>query len=392
MKKVAAVVCVILLWTLPLWAAYAQFYPIEIFINPVGVENQVPGSPSEDYSTFSALRISLNKDLPSNKKISNKFILSGSSQWYHQAGKERDFFPFYINPIVRSHFFLSDIVTAGIELNGHFESLYGIDLPDIAKYIDTVSVNGDLFSSGSVAAPPLRMLYNRRGRAIPFFYIALTPDLLMYNAFTFGNSAFTKETFSKLGMIKNDYNILKAESKFIYFSPIHIRFFIAPYVYKNNYLYRTARSAEGLEDINNPLLREEGFGSSFGARYSTFRWGYIEFQTELEKNIDKIFGSNNYKKVLVSLKLENQYFTERFGYIISADFTRHFFTNYVTSSDPSDSDTGRKADKVARVDVMPIINFSRNVSLRPQYDMTYKKDEDGSKKKHRFWLHLHFLW
>lgn len=374
-----------------LLAAYAQFYPIEIFINPIGYQNQIPGAPIEDYTTFSALRVSLNKDLPSNKKVSNKIIFNGSGEWYHQAGKERDYFPFYLNTSIRSHLFLSDIITAGVDLNGNLESVFGIDKPLIGKYDDPLDSLLTLFQSDSTTILPIKMIYNRRGRLIPFFYIALTPDLLMYNGFTFGRSVYSEKYYRTIGMTKNDYDILKAETKLIYFSPIHIRFFIAPYVYKNRYHYTTARDASGYENPNNPLLREEGYGSSFGARYSTFRWGYIEFQVELEKNIDKIFGSNDYKKILLNLKLENQYFTDRFGYIISTDFTRHYFSNFVTSTDVNDED-GKLSDKVYRLDIMPIFNLSKNVSIRPQYDLTFKDNDGTTRTKNRFWLHLHLLW
>lgn len=392
--KLIKAVQLLLISVLPLLAAYAQFYPIEIFVNPIGVQNLTPGADKSDYTTFTGLRVVLNKDLPSNKKISNKFVFNGSAEWFHQSGYERDYFPFYINPIIKSHLFLSDIITAGVEANGNLESLYGIDTPSESALQSDSTVILDSMSGSTAGTflPPYKMLYNVRGRLIPFFYIALTPDLLLYNAYTFGRSYNTEETFSKLGMVKNDYNILKAETKFIYFSNFHVRFFIAPYVYKNNYLYRTARSSDGTENALNPLLREDGYGTSLGARYSTFKWGYIEFQTELEKNIDKIYGSNDYKKLYLNLKMENQYFTERFGYLFSVGFTRYYFSNYVTSTDPADSETGKLADKQFTLDVMPIINFSKNISLRPQYDLYYKEDENGSRTKNRFWLNLHFLW
>ncbi len=401
----------LLLISIVSFGQYAAFYPTEIFFTPVGIQNRIPADTSDSYSTFSALRISLNKDLPSSSFISNKFIFSGSVEKYHQVGLQRDYMPLYLNPVVRSHFFLSDIITLGVDFNGNFESIYGSDAPSKAiPYKDTLDdtfIGKEyLLHKGEETAPnnPLKMLYNRRGRLIPFCYIALTPDLLMYSAFTFGRSNYSQEVLTATGLSKKDYLILKAESKFIYFTPFHIRLFFAPYTFKNNYLETPARSKDGFPNKNNPLLREEGFGASIGARYSTFRWGYVELQSEVERNEDKVFGANSYTKLLFNLKLENQYFTERFGYIIGTEWAKHYFNVYKIDNTPIQSEDEDLSNIVYKLDIMPIINMSRNLSIRPQYDMTYKYDitykyekdnkilDESKQTKHRFWLHIHLLW
>ncbi len=179
-------------------AQYAAFYPMEIFFTPIGFQNRIVGdTDKESYTTFSALRVALNKDIPSPSFMSNKFIFNGSVEQYHKIGKQRNYFPLFLNPVLKSHFFISDVVTLGVEFNGGLESLYGLKEPVMETKQD-VLIN-DLFENDTATAlsyKPVTMIYDRRGRIIPFFYIALTPDLLIYNAFTYGRSSYSKAVFS----------------------------------------------------------------------------------------------------------------------------------------------------------------------------------------------------
>lgn len=349
------------------------FYPIEIFFNPCGYTNQLPGCKPDLYTTFSSLKVVLNKDIPSPERFANTLSFVGNLELYHDFTKARDYTPLSLNPVLKIHFFANDIFTPGLELNGNLESLPGTDL------------NGNVFRYS-----------NFRIRIRPFHYLIVTPNIIFEELITYGRSYNTEKTVmrnveEKPVQVSWDYYILRYDATVIYLSKFHTRFFLAPFCYYNQFL-DIAISESGKINSNGQKLRESGYGCALGLRYSTFTWGFTEAVFEYENNRDLTSGSNSYQKFKINTKWENQYFTERFGYAISFDYIKHDFErvvlDYKQSSD-MESELGRQE---IRFDVMPIFNLNRNVSLRPEFDFFYK-DMPGSTdiKKFRYWLHLHVL-
>ncbi len=354
-------------------AQVVPFYPVEIFFCPAGYTNNLPGNKPELYSSFSSLKVVLNKDLPSSERFSNTVSLITNIIKYHNTTKSRDYHPFSLNPVLTSHFFATDIFTMGLDLAGNVEFLPGLDL-------DRNTFN----------------YQNYRFRVRPFHYVILHPNLIFQQAFTYGISHNTDKTArlnvnDKLEMVSNDYSILKYEFKTIYLSKFHTRFFFIPYYFRTQY---SDVSINAIKKIDNtvPKLNEEGFGLTVGMRYMTFTWGFAEGSFEFERNFDMINDGNSYTKLKFNAKWENQYFTERFGYLLMFDLIRHVSEGDITDFKAL-SDTYQELGQLElRADVMPIFNLNRNVSLRPEFDCVYRNFTDKPNTiKYRYWLHLHVL-
>ncbi len=364
---------VFLIINVPCTAQIVPFYPVEIFFNPCGYTNRLPGCKPDLYSTFSSVKVVLNKDLPSPEKFANTVSFVGNLELYHDITKSRDYTPLSLNPAIRTHLFLSDIFTPGLELNGNLEFLPGTDG-------DTNTIN----------------IKNYRLRIRPFTYLAVAPNILLQQMATFGiskNSDSTQMIFGKdPKMVFRDYYVLKYDLTFIYFTPFHTRIFLAPYGFYNQFEDLPARSEDGTPDYNNPKLREAGFGCAIGFRYQTFTWGFTEGVFEVERNTDLIYDANSYTKLKFNTKWENQYFTERFGYLVMFDWIRHISKNFATGFPDETNLTGELGQLEIRGDVMIILNLNRNVSLRPEFDLIYKTMPGNIKfTKFRYWMHLHIL-
>lgn len=381
-------------------AQYVPFYPLEIYFNPFGYTNSIPGTAATEYTSFSSVKLLLDKDLPSFQKMVNTISFFGTVERYHSITKARDYFPLSLNPKLKTFLFIHSLVTPGLELNGNYEFLPALD------------GNGDIFNHK-----------NYRLRIRPFLYLFVTPNLFINNIVTIGFSRYSDKSGIATGYknvpalnadgslqldshgnpvqtlqqkftpIKKDYSIYKYEGEAIYITPFHVRFFVVPYVYFNLYDELPARSSDGAFNGDNPPLRERGIGSAFGLRYRTFRWGYAEGAIELERNIDEIFDYNSYVKLQGNVKWENQYFTDWFGFMLMADITRHFSTHTIQVF-PEESETyGELGALEIRGDVMFIFNLNRNISIRPEYDLIYKELSNYQTfKKSRFWMHLHIFY
>ncbi|MGM0461675.1 MAG: hypothetical protein ACQEQ4_04565 [Fibrobacterota bacterium] len=390
MNKILGI-CILLSLAVSLHAQYAAFYPTEIYIGLAGLQNQVPGENADEFFPFSSLRLVLNEDLPGPKFMDTKFSFDGGMEKFHHIGRHRGYTPIYVNPKITAHFFPADVVTAGVEFNVNYETLFALDL----SHTDSGASGGSLdpfYPDIQQNTNVVESLYDLRGRIIPFVYIAVTPDLLLYSALTTGRSSYSQPVDRGFGAYKNDYTIYKVEAKSIYLTPFNMRFFVSPYIYRNTYTELPARDADGLPDPKNPLLREDGAGAAFGVRSDSYRWGYVELQGEIESNRDRIFGANNYQKIFASIKAENQYFTDLFGYIAGVEYTDFSFDGIVTTTETDDGEDGILADETYRLDLMTIFNLNRVMSIRPQYDMIYKNVTDNETVKHRFWCHFHLLW
>ncbi len=355
------------------YSQIVPFYPIEIFFNPCGYTNSIPGCKPDLYTTFSSLKVVLNKDLPSTPKLTNTLSFVGNIELYHSITKSRAYHPFSLNPAIRTHFFMNDVFTPSLEVNGNVEFLPGVDL------------NGNLFR-----------YTNYRIRVRPFFYLIISPNVIFEQIFTYGKSYNTEKTaMATLNgppeLVSRDYYIMRYEATGVYFSKFHTRFFLSPYVFKNQY-YDLATAGNGKIDKSSPKLNEMGFGGAFGMRYSTFTMGYAEGVFEIERNLDVSSDANTYTKYKFTTKWENQYFTERFGYAVMFDVIRHDFVHAVYNFQAKTDDEKELGRLEIRFDVMPIINLNRNVSVRPEFDLFYK-DVPGPNdtRKYRYWLHLHVL-
>lgn len=385
------------------------YYPIEIFFSPLGYTNQLPGCNPDLYTTQSSLKIVLNKDLPSTERVNNTITILGNLDFIHSLNNARDYFPFMINPALRTHFFANDIFTLGLDINGNVENSPGI------------KKNLRVFRS-----------VNYRLRIRPFLYQIISPNLIFHQMLTYGVSKFDEKTgvegkittkvdtfkvnnangmetdsieivksaSTEIFMVYRDYNVYKYEAKFIYFTPFHTRIFFVPFVFYNQYKDLPARDSSGVTDPTNIKLRETGGGFALGLRYSTFSWGFTEAAFEYERNVDLIHAANSYTKYKLSTKWENQYFTQRFGYMLMFNWIKHVSDNFATGFPEESNISGVLGQVEINLDVMPIINLNRNVSLRPDFYFIYKdlpsSGEETIKgrediKKFRYSLHLHIL-
>ncbi|KMQ52747.1 hypothetical protein CHISP_0516 [Chitinispirillum alkaliphilum] len=389
-----------LLWITGADAQFVTFYPIEIYFNPVGYTNLIPGEQPDDYSTFSSVRLILDKDLPSFGNFANTISLFGSVERYHSITAANDFYPLSLNPVLKSFWFAHPLVTPGVEINTNY---------DFLPYFNS---NGNIERAS-----------NFRVRARPFMYVFLTPNLFFNSKFTYGRSIYSKPNAMNVGfsevpmtnpdgstvyddfgspkmtlypeieMIRNDYSIYRYDLETVYLLPFFTQLFISPYVFYNTYDELPARSADGSFKTDNPPLRERGFGAAVGMRTHSFRWGYGDGVFEYEKNFDDVFGHNSYHKLRFSTRWENQYFTERFGYRLLFDYTRHLSSHEVIGFSPETNEPETLGATEIRGDMTMIFNLNRNVSIRPQYDFIYREfPQDRTMSKSRYWLNLHVIY
>lgn len=381
------------------FAQIVPFYPIEIFFCPLGYTNNLPGCDPKLYTTLSSLKIVLNKDLPSTEKFSNTVSLVSNIIKYHYHTKSRNYHPFSLNPTITSHFFASDIFTLGLDLVGNLEFIPGSKIdPKTVENLNTSLVNNPELSSEFLQSRYFETFnyQNYRFRIRPFHYVILTPNVILQQIFTYGKSYNTEKTAKlnsvmKFDMISNDYQILRYDVKAIYLTKFHTRIFLVPYYFKTQF-NEIAINEKKQIDKTLPKLKEEGFGCAFGMRYMTFTWGFAEGSFEYERNFDLTYGGNSYTKLKFNAKWENQYFTERFGYLLMFDFIRHISEGAIsdfTVNTELDTELGQYE---IRTDIMPIFNINRNVSIRPEFDFIYRNFSDKpNSTKYRYWLHLHVL-
>ncbi len=108
--------------------------------------------------------------------------------------------------------------------------------------------------------------------------------------------------------------------------------------------------------------------------------------------MDKIFGANTYSKWKTSFRWENQYFTTLFGYNLKVDYTKYNYRQISFGIDQITQELKELAQSEYMADIMLILNWNRNISLRPEYDIIYQ--ELSNKKifnKSRYWLNLHII-
>lgn len=360
-----------LFFSISCFAQILHYYPFVVFFNPCGYTNSLPGCNPDLYTTFSSVKLALNKELLFKERLSNSLSFVGNLELYHNITKARDYNPISLNPALRTHFFANDIFTPGLELTANIEFFPGIDL------------NGNTIN-----------YTNYRFRVRPFHYLIMTPNIILEQIATFGiskNSDGTRMQFgSNTELIFRDYYIIKYEAKAIYLTPFRTRVFFIPYCFFNQFEDMPARSADGSPDINNPKLRETGFGCAFGLRYSTNIWGYTEGAFEFEKNIDEIFDANSYYKLKFNFISENQFLIGPFGYFIMFEWIKHISESFSTGFIKESNLVGELGQQEIRVDIMPIFNLNRNVSIRPEFDFIYRK-LSGNRifKKFRYQMHLH---
>ncbi|MBN2038134.1 MAG: hypothetical protein JW768_15440 [Chitinispirillaceae bacterium] len=341
-------------------AQYVPFYPIEVYYGFVGSTNSVPGCDPKLHATFSAVKVDMVKDLPSTKHLTNTFVFTGSIEHYHSHTGARTYFPFMVSPLLRSHFFATDIFTLGTEINGTLEFFPHIE------------------STGNA-----RRYNNYKARVRPFWYLIATPNAIVKMMATLGAC----RNSDKVG---KDYDIFKYELRTIFLMKHNTRLFAVPYLFNDAYHNLPARSGDGALNPGNPNLKEQGYGLTLGARHGSFRFGYSEAAFEYEKNVDMIYGANSYHKVKFISRWENHYFTERFGFLLMGDAARYISKEAVYGfPDPS-----RPAERLGQVeimaDIMLIFNINRNVSLRPEYTKIYKHITGGNEyDKDRYALNVH---
>jgi len=345
------------------------YFPIEISFNPFGITNEIPGDPGA-YSSFSSLKTVLFKEIASTDKFSNSLGFDGVLDFYHDITKARDYTPIYTNATSRSMFFINDIFTLGIELIGNV-----VTQPGISK--------GTLFN-----------LVNYRSRIRPFHYVVVTPNLLIQEAATIGFSRHSDSTEVEVATgtrtpLLKDYNLFKFEINAIYFTPFKTRFFLAPYAFYNQYMELPARSGDGTPNENNPKLREQGIGCALGARYSTQALGFSEIAFEFERNTDMIFDANSYTKLKVHVRSENQFVNDRIGYSIMAIYTAHISKNFSTGFGDDTNLTGELGQKELIIDIIPIYNFSKFLSLRPEYEFVYRDISGPNYRRSLFRIQMH---
>lgn len=345
------------------------YFPIEISFNPCGVTSTVPGDPGS-YTSLSTLKMVLFKEMISTTRFSNSLGFDGVLDFYHDISKARDYTPVYTNATSRSMFFINDIFSLGIELIGNLVTQPG-------------TRNGSLFN-----------LINYRARIRPFHYVVLTPNLLLQEVATIGISKHSDSTEvevapgTRIPLLK-DYNLFKFEINAIYFTPFKARIFLAPYVFHNQYIELLARSEDGSPNENNPKLREQGIGCALGVRYSTQALGFSEIAFEYERNTDKIFDANSYTKLKVHIRSENQFVNDRIGYSVMAIYTAHISKNFSTGFGDETNMTGELGQKELILDIIPMFNFNRFLSFRPEYEFVYRDISGPNYKRSLFRIQIH---
>jgi hypothetical protein len=344
-------------------AQYVPFFPTEIYFSPLGFTNNLPGCDPKLNAGFSAIKLILDKDLPSTKKLANSFSFIGNFEHYLDYTKARGYFPLMLNPTLRSHFFCTEIFTVGFIASGDYE-LY----PDIDKSGNAICYNHF----------ELKMQ--------PFFYVIPTPNTIVKVLI----SAKGGRNSSNAGQ---DYNLFRYEVTGIYLTTRNTRVFLVPYLYNDRYLNLPARSADGSLNAKNPNLREQGYGCALGLRHGSFKWGYSEGAFEYERNTDVIYDANSYQKFKGSVRFQNQYIAKKYGYALSFDYTRYLSKNAIYGFQSATQLNERLGQIEIVGDVMLIYNLNRNVSLRPEYTKLYKNVIKTYRyDKDRVALTLHVLW
>ncbi|MBN1129934.1 MAG: hypothetical protein JXA71_13155 [Chitinispirillaceae bacterium] len=364
LKRRKIIVCAVALSVCSVCLAqYVPFYPIEVYFSPVGYTNNLPGSAPDKYATFSAVKIVLEKDLPGGKSIANTMGFIGTIEHYNGVTQARTYYPLMANPVVRSHFFLTDIFTLGTELNGIYEQFPDFD------------------PSGNT-----RAYDNYKLRVRPFFYVIPTPASIVKFMATLGGC----RNSDKAG---KDYDFYKYELTTIWLGKFNTRYFVVPYAFSDRYYNLPARSADGTVNLLNPNLSEQGYGLTLGARRGSFKYGYSEAAIEYERNSDIVFSANSYHKLKLTSRWENQYFTERYGFLIMFDYVHYESRNDIyTFPDPIRQNERLGQDEMIG-DAMFILNINRNVSVRPEYIIINKRYSHGyTYNKHRYALNLHVWW
>lgn len=380
-------------------AQIVPYYPVEIFFCPAGYTNNIPGCDPDLYTTFSSLKVVLNKDLPSPEKFSNTIALVANIIKYHNMTESKNYHPLSLNPVLTTHFFATETFTLGLDIIGNMEFFPGTEIdPEIVNSVEyNVQQNPELASEFKINDHITTFNYqNYRFRIRPFHYVILTPNIIMQNAFTVGRSYNSDKvarmnSSNKYERVSNDYWILRYELSTIYLTKFHTRIFLVPYYYKTQY-YDMAINEKRQLDKNLPKLREDGFGCTIGLRYMAFQWGFVEGAFEYERNIDMTNGGNSYTKLKFNAKWENQYFTERFGYLLIFDYIKYLSEGDIIDFKDNTDPELKFGQREIRADVMPIVNLNRNISVRPEFDIVYREYTDGQNTmKYRYWLHLHII-
>jgi hypothetical protein len=281
----------------------------------------------------------------------------------------RDYHPMSLNPVLRNYYFLNDIFTLGLEINGNLESIPSYD------------------EQGNVNA-----IWNRRLRITPFHFAIAHPNFILQESFTLGFSRNSGKSFFEGHMLRNDYDIFRYELKAMYLTKYHFSLFVMPYLYSNRYLELPARSSDGIIKLENPKLNEKGLGAALGLKYHTFKLGIWELVSEYLKNRDKVFGANSYHMWKSRISCENPYFTGFFGYYFRLEGAYYVSGRMVTHFDEVIKERGELAQAEYFGDIMLIFYINKNVSIRPEYDVIFRKyRERGNLSKFRFWFNLHIV-
>ncbi len=339
----------------PCTAQVIPYFPVEISFSPCGVSNQIPAQPN-DVSTISSLRMVFFKEPLTTRRVSSSISFDGVLDFYHNLAKTRNYNPLYTNAVSNTMLFVNDIFTLGTEVIGNVVTEVGTDK------------NNTIFNQ-----------FNYRARVRPFFFVVLTPDLILKEYTTIGMSRYGHKT-KVPGVpypIKKDYDIYKAELNLIYFTPFKTRIFLSPYLYTNRY-YELFKSNDTLM-ATMPALREEGIGCALGFLYTTPGWGFSMAAFEYERNVDKISGANNYHKLKAYTKWENIFLTDRLGYSIGLFWTSHMADKEgnATGFGDNTNPTGELGQNELIIDIMPNFNFNKFLSIRPEYEFIYRDLKTG---------------
>jgi hypothetical protein len=367
--RCAMLLAPLLLCWLRLPAQIVPYYPPEIWFGLIGYTNSIPGCPSGLYAPFSSVRTLLQQDLPSVDPVGLTLYFRGSYERYLHHTDARDYHPLSLDTRLRLYVFANDIFTPGVEIIGNLDAIPGLS----EQY-------------------EIQNIRNSRLRCAPYHYLVPHPNIIIKEYLSFGKSWNSLPSNIRGTMIYNDRSIILYGMRVIYLSPFHTRFFIEPYLFRNQYEFLPARSSDASFSIDNPKLREQGAGIDVGFKYYNFRWGNVEGVFELEKNDDMIYSANDYYKFKASGRWENQYFTRIFGYKLRFEYARHISDNTVFSTSTADDPTGELAKQEWVGDIEIILNLNRNVSFRPQYDVLYRESSvAGQTIKSRYWLNIHVI-
>jgi hypothetical protein len=293
----------------------------------------------------------------------------GTYERYLDITPARNYHPLSLNPVLRSYFFANDILTLGMELNANLESFPETD------------------SSAHITP-----VYNGRVRFIPYHYLIVHPNMIIREEATFGFSRNSLQVKYENYLLYNDYDIVRYGSTLILLCPYQIKLYCSPYFYQNRYGELPARSKDGSFNLDNPRLKERGKGIALGLRQHSFRWGIPELAFEYLSNRDIIFGANDYLQWKVVLGWENQYFSKRFGYNMRMERSQYDAKRSAIGLNQVTRTYGSLAQVEYFADAVLVINWNRNISLRPEYDCVYQLvSQKNTFFKSRYWLNIHLL-